>query len=197
MAVVTLCCSPYGYVDGYKSIDFILKEQLKGKKYEVNKNLEIDTDFFDRKEIEEELRENYEAFGVEEYFLADSWCDDDDGMQKVVQKIYTESVYHFLKSLENITEDGTLNYYDSDVIEFAIDNYGTEDFMEHLDDICIYDDVEDFYTNILELMEAPTSVKTLALYTFMWLDEDTRFNFMNAQGYQCHRLNDGRCLTWY
>lgn len=196
MATVTMCFAPYGYVDGNKSIDFILKEKLRGKNYELYKHMDIDMDFFDKEELEEELRENYEAFGEDEYFLADAWCDDSEGVQEVIGKIYTESYLEFFESLEDLFGDDTIEQYDAEVIEFAIDNYGMDNFKDHLDDIQVYDDVEDYYSELLENMEGGESVKGLALYAFRWLGHESMFHFLNAQGYQCTRLRGGRCLTW-
>ena len=53
-------------------------------------NTKIDLFNFDKQELLEEVKEYYKKINVEEFFLADIWTDDNEQINNIIVKRYTE-----------------------------------------------------------------------------------------------------------
>ena len=180
--------------------------QLHCASYEVKagmyKGLEVEFNVDALEQAGKDFHEYYKGINVEEYLLADAWCDDSDAVQAIVQKCYGESLGCFLNSLKEIIEDlkqsgcEDVDNIDGELLKYALDNTGIENIGEELESLSIHEDIDEIYDEIVETHESETGQKLpdAVVMAFRWLGTDGKFNFMQAQGYGVFYLAGGRCL---
>ncbi len=175
--------------------------QLHCASYEVKKGMykgvEVEFSLEGLDEALEEFSQYYNSINVEEYLLADAWCDDSDTVQSIIKKCYGESLGCFIQSLRDILEENEyIEDVDHEVLEYVLGNTGIEGLRDKLEEVCIYDNIDEIYDEIVETHETETGQKLpdAVVMAFRWLGTDGKFNFMQAQGYGVFYLAGGRAL---
>lgn len=153
------------------------------------KDINVDLEDFNKDEIDNEIIEYYKNIGIEEFFLADVWTDDNDAINKLLVKNYNSCYINYFEFLEEIQENlNDLKNIDEHVLDYIIQNNKEENISDIIDiynNIDIFDDIiEWFHEHFLERNQ-DINIFSSMLY---WMPESQRIDFLCEQGYNINRL---------
>ena len=151
MVDVTLCFASY--------------EEKKG----MYKNLSVNLENFDKEEIENLLIEYYESINIEEFFLADVWTDDNDVINNIIVKNYTEcyqTMFKFLEGLKDNLEDINLTCFEIACEQNSYSNSYCEDMnylVNYSENINIIYDVWDYFEECVNIEKSELATRLFQL----------------------------------
>jgi hypothetical protein len=131
---------------------------------------------YDLDEIQKRAEKYYKSIGVEEFLLADTWSDDNDVLNRVIEQNYSEFFYVFLKKLKEC-----IPYLENCSDEQIL--IGLEEGIkpDKWADIIIYGNTqEDVLEKCLDDFEINENSPLYGLFTnmFYWLNCADRDEFM-------------------
>ena len=122
---------------------FASYEDKKG----MYKNISMNLEDFCKESVEAELVEYYKSINVEEFFLADMWTDDNETINNIIVKNYTECYKDMFNFLEGLKEN--LENIDIQCFEIACyQNYNCRDInylIKYSENINIIDNIWDYF----------------------------------------------------
>ena len=161
------------------------------EKQGMYKNISIDLNCFDSKETIKEIENYYKSIGVEEFFIADTWTDDSETLNKLILKNYSENYKTFINYLDNLSEYiKELEGMDEDVLEYVLDNYKTRDISDVIDlynNIEIIRDIQEWFGE--QFSENNRDI-TLFSNILFWLPVSQRVDCLREQGYLIYNINN-------
>ena len=169
MIDITLCFSSY--------------EDKQG----MYKNLNINLENFDKGEIENFLINYYKNINIEEFFLADIWTDDNDTINNVIVKNYTECYQDMFNFLEGLKE----NLENIDIQNFEIacyQNYNCRDInylINYSENINIIDNIWDYFEECVN-----TKNSELATSLFQMNNEEEALEDLRRLGYNLSEYDE-------
>lgn len=165
-------------------------EDVKGMYY----NTKIDVEMFDREEVEEEIEEYYKKIGVEEYRVADTWSDENDTLNYLIDK--GESLSSFLDRAENIQDNIEILEKDIEIVKM-VENHTSpdiEDLLNYINNnITVYDNLDVYYS---ELWNNAHGENNEFYHMFYWMSSDQRESFLTHQGYTFARTEDNKIVEF-
>lgn len=140
---------------------FASYQDIKG----MYKNLEVNLVNFDKDILTSTIEYYYNHIGVEEFFLADVWTDDDDTINKILVKNYTECYQSFLNFVEDLKDN--LEDIDWKCFEIACEqNSNCRDInylIEYSENINIIDNIWDFFDECINVERSELATKLFQL----------------------------------
>ena len=152
------------------------------------KNLEVKLEDFNKIEVTEILEKYYKTIGVEEFFLADVWTDDNDTINKILVKNYTECYQAFLSFVEDLKDN--LNNIDWQCFEIACEqNSNCRDInylIEYSENINIIDNIWDYFDEYVNM-----ECSELATKLFQLQNEREAMEDLQRLGYIIYESENG------
>lgn len=140
---------------------FASYQDIKG----MYKNLKVKLEDFDKMEVIEILENYYKNIGVEEFFLADVWTDDNDVINKILIKNYTECYQLFLYFMEDLKNN--LDDIGWQCFEIACEqNSNCRDInylIEYSENINIIDNIWDYFEECVNVENSELATKLFQL----------------------------------
>ena len=163
---------------------FASYQDIKG----MYKNLEVKLEDFDKIEATETLENYYKNISVEEFFLADVWTDNNDTINKILVKNYTECYQSFLNFVEDLREN--LDSIDWQCFEIACEqNSNARDvnyLIRYSENINIIDNIWDYFEECVNVENSELATKLFQLQNEREAMED-----LQRLGYIINESEDG------
>ena len=168
-------------------IDIILCFASYEDKKGMYKNLNVNLENFDKKEIENFLINYYKTINVEEFFLADIWTDDNETINNIIVKNYTECYQDMFDFLEGLKEN--LENIDIQCFEIACyQNYNCRDInylINYSENINIIDNIWDYFEECVNVENSE-----LATSLFQMNNEREALEDLTRLGYNLAEYNE-------
>ena len=162
---------------------FASYEDKQGMYYSTKINLLT----FDKDDLLGEIADYYKSINVEEFLLADIWTDDNEQINNIIVKRYTECYITMIDFLEKLQE----NISDVDMLcfEIACDlNYNCRDIsylVRYAENINLIDNIWDYFEEYIN-----TEKSTLAASLFQMQNEVEALEDLRRLGYNINNYND-------
>lgn len=170
------------------NINIILCFASYEDKQGMYKNLEVNLESFDKTEVIEILESYYKTIGVEEFFLADVWTDDNETINKILVKNYTECYKSFLGFVENLKDN--LDNINWQCFEIACEqNCNARDInylINYSENIYIIDNIWDYFEECVNLEKSE-----LATQLFQLQNEHEAIEDLKRLGYMINESENG------
>ena len=154
------------------------------------KDITIDLNCFDRREIIKDIENYYKSVGIEEFFLADAWTDDSESVNKLILKNYSENYVSFINYLDSLKEyTKELEGMNEGVLEYVLDTHKTSDISDIIDyynNIEIIEDIQEWFIN--QFTENNRDIILFSNILF-WLSESQRVDCLREQGYLIYNVS--------
>ena len=167
-------------------VDIILCFASYEDKKGMYKNISVNLENFDKVEIENSLIEYYKNINVEEFFLADIWTDDNETINNIIVKNYTECYQDMFDFLEGLKEN--LENIDIQCFEIACyQNYNCRDInylINYSENINIIENIWDYFEECVNVEHSE-----LATSLFQMNNEREALENLTRLGYNLAEYN--------